>query len=245
MSHPIAGTVALVTGANRGIGAALVTALLARGAAKVYATARRPETLEALIAGHGDRVVPLTLDVTDPAQVAALAASAPDVRLLVNNAGVAAIAFQPATDPAQLPALRAELETNVIGLHAVTLAMVPVLARSPGATIVNLGSVASFVSFGPLPTYSASKAAVHSLTQGMRAALRPQGIAVLGVYPGPVETDMGKVLPVEKTAPSVVANAILDGIEAGTEEILPDPLAQQLGAAYFADPKGLERAQAA
>jgi NAD(P)-dependent dehydrogenase (short-subunit alcohol dehydrogenase family) len=245
MSQQIAGTVAFVTGANRGIGAALVNALIERGATKVYASARRAESLETLVATHGGKVVPVTLDVTNPDQIAAAVHDASDTRMLFNNAGVVGLGFKPTTDPGYIEALRSELDTNVVGLHAVTLAFAPVLKANGGGAIVNLSSVAAFANFFLFPTYSASKAAVHSLTQAFRLALRADDITVHGVYPGPVDTDMGAELPMEKTSPAVVANAILDGVAAGVEEILPDPMALSFGSAYQADPKALERQVAA
>lgn len=241
MAHRIAGTVAFVSGANRGIGAAQVEALLERGARRVYASARRLESLQWLVDKYGDRVVPVQLDVTSSEQVAAAVTLAPDVTLLVNNAGIVAHQFAPMSDTRYLPALREELETNVVGLHSLTLAFLPVLQATPGAAVVNFSSVAGLSAFAALPTYSASKAAVHSLTQAWRVALAPHGITVHGVYPGPVDTDMARDIPLDKTSAADVANAILDGVEKGIEDILPDPFAAQIGAAYFADPKALER----
>ena len=238
MGRRIEGTVALVTGANRGIGKAFVEALLARGAARVYATARRPEALAGLAARHGDRVRALALDVTDPVAVAAAAEAAPDVRLLVNNAGVATVA--PLLEHAALTALRVDLDVNVLALLDVTRAFAPALVRH-GGVVVNLGSVASLVNFPLLPTYSVSKAATHSLTQALRAALAPQGVLVAGVYPGPVDTDMGQAVPFDKTPAPDVAHAVLDGVEAGDEEIFPDVMARGIGASYYADPRALER----
>ena len=241
MSFQIAGTTALVTGANRGIGRAVVEALIARGAAKVYATARRPESLADLVSASGGRVVALELDVTRPEDVRAAAAAATDVRLLVNNAGVAAKFEGALTDPAWLPAARDEFEVNVLGLFSVTQAFAPVLARNGGGAILNLASVAGLVAFPVLATYSASKAAVHSLTQATRMLLAPQGTFVAGVYPGPIDTDMARALPLEKTSPEAAAQAILDGVEAGAEEIFPDPMSQQIGELFLRSPKALER----
>ena len=210
----VRGRVALVTGANRGIGKAIVEALLARGAAKVYAGARNPETLSAVVAAHGGRVVPLRLDVTDGSQVQEAAAAAGDVDLLINNAGVAAHAFATFEDPAWLDAGRREYETNALGTLRVTQAFAPTLARV-GGTVVNVVSVAAFANFPALLGYAASKAAQHSITQGMRAMLAGQGIRVVGVYPGPVDTDMAEKIPIEKVSAASVATAILDGLEAG------------------------------
>lgn len=239
-----AATVAVVTGANRGIGRALVDALLARGVARVYAGARRPETLADLAAAHGGRVVALALDVTDDAQVAAAAARASDATLVLNNAGLALGLGDPLTAPHLIPQLREQVAVNVEGVLRMTAAFAPVLAKNGGGAIANIGSVASLTAFPPFITYSVSKAAVHSLTQATRAHLAGQGTAVHGVYPGPIDTDMAKDLPMDKTSPRATAEAILDGITAGEEEIYPDPFGQQIGAAYATGPKALERQMA-
>jgi NAD(P)-dependent dehydrogenase (short-subunit alcohol dehydrogenase family) len=236
----IEGRVALVTGANRGIGRALVHALLARGARKVYAAARRPDALADLVAGDPKRIVPLRLDVTHPGQVRQAVEQAGDVDLLVNNAAVLSHAFARFEDPIWLDAARQEYETNVVGALRVSQAFAPVLARNGGGTIVNLGSVAGLVGMPPVLTYSSTKAALHSLTQSTRQMLREQGTGVVGVYPGPVETEMAAEIPLEKTSPAVVAEAILDGLEQGLEEIYPDPYAVQFGETYAVNPKGVE-----
>jgi short-subunit dehydrogenase len=139
---------------------------------------------------------------------------------------------------------RLEMEVNVFGTLAVTQAFAPVLAKNGGGAIANL-SVASFVSFPILATYSASKAATHSLTQVTRAMLRRQNTQVFGVYPGPIDTRMGEALNAEKALPADAARAIVAGIIAGNEEIVPDNTSQGVGPAFFADPKGLERQVAA
>jgi NAD(P)-dependent dehydrogenase (short-subunit alcohol dehydrogenase family) len=243
MSFVTTGTVAFVTGANRGIGRALVEALLARGAARVYAGARRLETLATLVAASGGRVVPLQLDVTRPDEVRAAAAQAPDVTLLINNAGIVAQFGSAFTDAAWLSAGREEYEVNVLGALAVTQAFAPILAKNGGGTIANISSVAGLVAFDILTSYSASKAALHSVTQTTRSSLKGQGTYVAGVYPGPVDTDMAKSIEMEKATPAEAADAILDGLEAGDEEIFPDPMSRQAGPLFFASPKALERQQ--
>jgi len=245
MAIQIAGTTALVTGANRGIGRALVEALLARGAARVYATARRPETLTDLVAASGGRVVALRLDVTKADDARAAATTARDVNLVINNAGIIAKFGGELTDAEWITAARDELEVNVIGTLSVTQAFAPVLARQGGGALVNVSSVAGLVGFPSLATYSSSKAALHSLTQVTRALLASQGTFVAGVYPGPIDTDMARPIELEKTPPAVAARAILDGIEAGQEEIFPDPFAQQLGGLFLRSPKALEQQIAA
>jgi NAD(P)-dependent dehydrogenase (short-subunit alcohol dehydrogenase family) len=245
MSFVTPGTIAFVTGANRGIGRALVDALLARGAAKIYAAARRLDTLDPLVAAGRGRVVPVQLDVTRPDQVAAAAAQAADVTLLINNAGVVAKLGAPFTDPGWLDAGRTEYEVNVLGPFAVTQAFAPVLGKNGGGTVANISSVAGLVAFDILASYSASKAALHSITQATRAALKAQGTYVAGIYPGPVDTDMAKAIELEKATPAHAAAAILDGLEAGDEEIFPDPLSRQAGPLFLANPKALERQQLA
>jgi NAD(P)-dependent dehydrogenase (short-subunit alcohol dehydrogenase family) len=241
MSVSISGTTALVTGANRGLGRALVDALLERGATRVYAGARRLDSLTDLVASSGGRVVPLQLDVTNADDVANVATVASDVSLLINNAGVVSHMFGAFDDPEWLSAGREEYEVNVIGPLALTQRFQPILARHGGGAVVNVASVVSFVSLPLAPTYAASKAATHSITQYTRQALREQGTFVAGAYPGPVDTDMAERIPLDKTPASVVATAILDGLEAGVEDILPDAVARQMGATFFSNPKQLEQ----
>ncbi len=241
MGYALSGKTALVTGANRGIGEALVDALVAAGVKKVYAAARSVSTLDALVDRHGARVVPLQLDVTDAEQIATAAATATDVDLLVNNAGVVGYHGGDFTDPKWIEGGRQEMEVNFFGTFAVTQAFAPVLARNGGGAVVNLNSVASLVSFPILAAYSASKAAAHSLTQVTRTMLRGQNTQVFGVYPGPIDTRMAEVLPLEKTSPAEAAQAIVAGIIAGDEEIFPDKVSLEAGPAFFSDPKGLER----
>jgi NAD(P)-dependent dehydrogenase (short-subunit alcohol dehydrogenase family) len=243
--HPadrIDGAVALVTGANRGIGRALTEALLNRGAARVYATAREPESLTDLVARYGARVQTLRLDVTDAAQVAEVARLARDVDLLVNNAGVAE-AWELLGDGV-LEHARHEIDVNYLGPMRLLQAFAGTLTRREGA-IVNVGSAAGLVNVPLLPTYSASKAALHSLTQATRAILAGRGVAVFGVYAGPVDTDMTRSMPLEKTSAADVAAAILDGIAAGEEDIFPDPFAIAFGAQFGSSPKDAERQFAA
>jgi NAD(P)-dependent dehydrogenase (short-subunit alcohol dehydrogenase family) len=243
-STRIEGSVALVTGANRGIGRAITQALLERGANKVYATARDPKTLGTLQERYGSRVVALRLDVTDAAQVANVARQATDVDLLFNNAG----AFEPTelTDEAIVEVARREMEVNYFGALRMLRSFADTLARR-GGVIVNVGSAAGLTNVPFQPTYSASKAAQHSLTQASRALLTARGVTVHGVYPGPVDTDMTKDLPpqFEKTPPEDVANAVLDGVEAGEDDIFPDPFAVTFGEQFHSSPKGVERQMAA
>src|SRR4029453_16052596 len=198
MGFDIRGKAALVTGANRGIGKPLVEALLKRGASRVWAGVARVDALADLKASYGERLRLLQLDVTREDDVAAAAREATDVALLVNNAGVALLMGSPATDAEWLRAGRQENEVNLFGSFAMSQAFAPILARQGGGAIAKIISVAGLVNFPIFLSYSTSKAALHSLTQGLRAALREQGTQVFGVYPGPVDTEMAAKLPFEK-----------------------------------------------
>jgi NAD(P)-dependent dehydrogenase (short-subunit alcohol dehydrogenase family) len=182
MSLAITNSIALVTGANRGIGRSIVEALLARGAAKVYAAARNPASLASLVAAHGDRVVPLTLDVTSAEQVTAAVAAAADATLIINNAGVIA---NPDLFAAELDGARQEFEVNYWGTLAMIRAFTPSLKAHGGGTFVNLSSIAGLTNFPMFPTYSDAKAAVHSLTVGARLLLGAANIKFLGVRSKP------------------------------------------------------------
>lgn len=207
----IKGAAVLVTGGNRGIGKALVEELYARGAGKVYATARDPRTVT-----HPD-AVPVALEVTDPASVAAAAEQAGDVTILVNNAGTASHASYL---DSPLDDVRRDLEINFYGPLLVTRAFVPVLERNGGGHILNVHSALSWLADGT--PYSASKAALWSQTNSLRLQLQPRGIAVTGLHVAYVDTDMTAGVDASKASPHDVAVAALDGIEAGAYEVLAD-----------------------
>ncbi|MDH6437969.1 NAD(P)-dependent dehydrogenase (short-subunit alcohol dehydrogenase family) [Streptomyces sp. SAI-144] len=220
----IEGSVALVTGGSRGIGRALVTTLYERGAKKVYATARDPRTVT-----HPD-AVPLALEVSDAASVAAAAAQAQDVTLLINNAGAsvkAGFLDSPVED------VRREFETNFYGPLLVTRAFLPVIERNGGGHILNVHSVLSWL--GIAGSYSASKAALWSQTNSLRLDLRPRGIGVTGLHVGYVDTDMTAKIDAPKVTPESVAAQALDGIESGAHEVLADDLSRQVKAGLAAD----------
>ena len=232
----IEGCVALVTGANRGLGKAVVSALVAAGAAKVYAAARDERNVSA----DGSRVVPLTLDVTKPEQIAVAVGKAGDVTLLINNAGALNSFNVLTTSQADIDA---DFGVQVHGTLSVIRAFLPVLERAPhGATIVNVLSLTSLASFPALGGYSASKAAAYSITQSLRPELKKKQIDILAVLPGPIDTDMVKDLLMPKTSPADTARGLLAGVERGEEEIFPDPLAQQMGALWNKSHKEYERA---
>lgn len=241
MSFQIRDKIALVTGANRGIGAAIVEALIDAGAQKVYAAARDVHDLNPLVHRFNGKVVPLQLDVTNAAQIRAAAQTATDVELLVNNAGVAAKLGGDFTDPDWLVQGRTEMEVNYFGTLQMAQMFAPVLKANGGGALVNIGSIASLVNFPLFVSYSASKAATHSITQAARILLKAQGTQVFGVYPGPIDTRMAADVPLPKVSAAHAAQQIVQGLELGQEEIFPDPLGQQMGAAYVSSPKGLER----
>ncbi len=229
---------ALVTGANRGIGRAFVEVLLDNGAAKVYAAARNTSSLEALKASAGDRLELITLDVTNLDQVQAAAEVAQDANVLVNNAGIAFMQDLFAEDA--LANARTEMEVNYFGPLTLAQAFKDTLVGNQGA-ILNVSSVGGLANFPMAPTYSASKAAIHSLTQGLRTLLKPAGVHVAGVYPGPIDTDMAKDIEMGKTSPRVVAEHVFAGLFAGADDIFPDPMAEGFGSTYHAAPKDAER----
>ena len=223
----------LVTGANRGIGQALVTEALARGAGKVYAGSRQP------LAHPDERVTPLRLDVTDAVQINAAADQVGSLDLLVNNAGV----FAP-DDLGDRAALDRHLAVNFFGTHAITQAFLPKLTRSRGA-IVNNVSLAALAPIPLTPAYSISKAATFSLTQSLRLLLAARGVRVHAVLTGPVDTEMIRNLDIPKASPTSVARAIFDAIEAGEEDIFPDPLSASLADGWHSGvAKELERQNA-
>lgn len=229
---------ALVSGANRGIGRALVEALLSAGVAKVYAAARNVETVVA----SDRRVVAVPLDVTDEAAVAALAKRADDVTLLVNNAGV--LDFGSVLD-APRAAFERNFAANFYGVLSMSKAFAPVIERNGGGAIVNILTLVALASMPGLGVYNASKAAAWSLNQSLRAALSRCKVAVHGVFPGAVDTDMLAGVEMPKTSPADVAKAIVRGVSSGLEDIFPDPMSSSLYDAWRKDHKAVEKQFAA
>lgn len=222
----------LVTGANRGIGKVILAEALNRGATMVYAAVRNLDSAKSLVAEHGDRVVPVHLDLDDADSISAAAKTASDVDVVVNNAGV--LRQKAALDADAIEALQFEMNANVYGLMRVAQVFAPVLKTNGGGAFVQLNSVASVKTFSNMATYCASKAASYSITQGLRDSLREQGTHVVSVHPGPIETDMGRDAGFEDIAasPSLVAIAVFDAIAEGRFHAWPDPMAQQVGTAY-------------
>lgn len=233
----ISNSTILVTGANRGIGLAVVEKALEMGAAKVYAT-YRSESNRASLKDLGERVVPVHLDLGDQGSVSRLPESAPSIDILINNAGVFS-GTDVLEDTGQQ--LRDDIETNVFGTLAVTRSLLPSLRREGSGAIANVLSVAALAAMPSFGGYSASKATLHSVTQSIRGKLKPEGISVHGVYPGPVATRMTEGMEMDTTPAPEVAEAILDGIENGIEEIFPDAMSKQVGPLYLDSPKQLEQ----
>jgi NAD(P)-dependent dehydrogenase (short-subunit alcohol dehydrogenase family) len=230
----IADKALLVTGANRGIGQALVEEALRRGAKRVYAATRRP------ISHPDTRVTPLILDVTSAAQTLAAVERVESLDILINNAGLALY-----DDLSDRAVLEQHLAVNLFGPYGVTQALLPKLTRSRGA-IVNVLSVAALASVPVIPAYSISKAAAFSLSQSLRALLAAQGVSVHAVLAGPVDTEMSKDLDVPKASAESVARAIFDGVEQGEDEIFPDPMSGSMADSWRSGAvKALERGNTA
>jgi NAD(P)-dependent dehydrogenase (short-subunit alcohol dehydrogenase family) len=218
----------LVTGANRGIGRAFAQALLARGARKVYAGTRDPANI------RDDGLVPLKLDVTSAADVAAAAQAAGDVTLVINNAGIAVPGSFNA--PEAEAVLRRHFETNVLGVLRVSQAFAPVLARNGGGALLNVASIASWISGPLLANYAVSKAAVWSLSNGLRNDLRTQGTQVLTLHMAFVDTDLTHGIDMPKSRPEDIVARALDALEAGADEVLADDLTRQVHRGLAAEP---------
>ncbi len=239
----IKNSTAFVTGSNRGIGKSYVTALLNNGAKKVYAGVRDIGAFNTMASEwpeeHRGKVEPVALDITHEKQIQSAVAQAGDIDLLLNNAGIAK--YTGLISAGNLDSARQEMEVNYFGTLMMSRAFAPVLKKNGGGALVNVLTVASLGNFPVLGSYSASKAALHSLTQGIRAELAAQGTRVFGVFPGPIETDMAKDFDMEKTSPDVIAEETLKAIEQGEEDIFIDPMAVQFRKDYFGDPKALEK----
>jgi NAD(P)-dependent dehydrogenase (short-subunit alcohol dehydrogenase family) len=234
----INGSIALVTGANRGIGLTFAEELLKRGAAKVYVAARDLSSLAALLQRNDARLVPIRLDVTDEAHIAAAAAALPDVNLLINNAGIAG--GKSAYTTLDMAMARKEMDVNYFGMLSLTHAFAPALKAAGGGTIINVLSIASLVTLPAAATYSASKAAALSATRSLRFELAAQHTAVIAVMPAQVDTDMGRALPPPHLSTMDVVGEALDAVESGLEEVFPGDITRTIAQAFAADPKAVQ-----
>jgi NAD(P)-dependent dehydrogenase (short-subunit alcohol dehydrogenase family) len=233
MTTTLAHKTLLVTGANRGIGRALVDEALRRGAERIYAGTRQPI---AQVSQASDRVVPVTLDITDRDQINAAARLVDGLDILVNNAGIGLY-----DDLGDRAALEAHLAVNLYGPYDMTQAFLPALTSSGGA-VVNVLSIAALAALPIIPSYSVSKAAAFSLTQNLRALLTARGISVHAALVGPTDTDMSRGLEVPKVSPEHAATLILDGVQAGDEEIFPHPMLEAAAESWRGgEIKSLER----
>jgi NAD(P)-dependent dehydrogenase (short-subunit alcohol dehydrogenase family) len=230
----ITDTTILVTGANRGLGKALVEVALSRGAKRVYAGARQAFA-------HADRrVTPVVLDVTNAAQIQALAEKIESLDIVINNAGVSLN-----EDFSDRAMIERHLAINLLGPYDIIRAVLPLLTRSRGA-IVNVLSLSSLAAVPFSPAYSVSKAAAFSMSQALRALLAGRGVRVHAALPGPIDTDMTRALDIPKASPESVAQAIFDGVENGEDEIFPDPMSAMMADGWRNGAlKALERQMAA
>lgn len=216
----IADKTVLVTGANRGIGQALVEEALKRGAKRVYAGTRRPLT------HPNERVTPLALDVTNSTEIQGAIKRVESLDILINNAGLATY-----DDLSDRAALERHLTVNLYGTYSVTQAFLPLLTHSRGA-LVNVLSVAALAALPMIPAYSISKAAAFSLSQSLRALLAGRGVSVHAVLAGPVDTDMSRGFEIPKASPESVAQAIFDGVEKGEDDIFPDRMSESMAESW-------------
>lgn len=231
---------AFVTGANRGIGEAYVKVLLQQKAKKIYAAARNLENLKSLVAMNPTVIEPILLDVTDVGHINALKENVDSLDILINNAGIANACYSTSDNAVEIA--RMEMETNYFGPLQTTLALLPFLKASEQAAIVNVSSIAGISNLASLGPYSASKAALHSLTQGLRAELAGSNIKVIGVYPGPVDTRLAEGWEMDKAKPEQVATRTFEALQQGKVDVLPDDFSEQMYAAFLEHPHQLENA---
>ena len=232
MNYDLKEKIILITGANRGIGKALVDSFMEYGATKVYAAVRSLDNASPLVEKYGDKIVPIHIDLTKPQSISVAAETAKDVQVVVNNAGV--LETSTPLDDNAINSLEFEMSINVYGLIRMAQAFAPVLKANGGGVFAQLNSAASMKCFSGIATYSASKAASYSITQALRELLAEQGTIVLSVHPGPIATDMADKVGFSDIAepPSLVAKAIIEALKVGDFHVFPDLMAKRVGEAY-------------
>jgi NAD(P)-dependent dehydrogenase (short-subunit alcohol dehydrogenase family) len=238
----VANSIALVIGANGGLGQYYIEALRSRGVTKIYAGARNPKALESLVTDHPDIVIPIALDITDEESVNQAAAQCPDVTLLINNAGVGF--NQGLLAAPDLSRARMEMDVNYFGTLMMCRAFSSVLKHNGGGAIINMVSMLARVNLPFNGSYCASKAATLSLTQGVRGELAAQETLVIAVLPGTIDIGMGKFSPAPKVSPEEVVNDAIQAAIDRIEEVYPGEQAKQMAAQLLSDPKALEKALA-
>lgn len=228
----VSGKIALVTGANRGIGKAIVDAFVGEGASKVYLAVRDVATAQPLMERYGDTVVPIEIDLSQPATITLAAEQATDVEIVVNNAGV--LRRSAPLDAGAIEDLTYEIDINVFGLMRMAQAFAPVLKANGGGAFIQLNSIASMQTFMAASTYAASKAAAYSMTQALRLQLGQQGTRVISVHPGPIATDMAAdagIMDIAEPA-NVVGQCVIEALASDQFHAYPDAMAKELGEHY-------------
>jgi NAD(P)-dependent dehydrogenase (short-subunit alcohol dehydrogenase family) len=241
MSNPkIKNQIALVTGANRGIGLALTRELLNQGASKVYAAVRNTQSTQALEKEFGDRIQTVALDLDSSESIQGLVQKIPKLDILINNSGV----LHPGAllDATAAQDVKKHLQVNLLGLIELTTGLAPLIKESKAGVIASISSMAGLANMPLIGSYSVSKAAVHSVIQGYRAELKSSGVLVAGIYPGLIDTEMVEGFPMEKDSPQNLAKHTIEALKNGIEDIYPDQMSAPLGELYSQKPKELESA---
>ncbi len=230
--------IVFISGANRGIGKAIAIEILKRGAKKVYGGTRKLAALDDLAKSYEGRLIPVQLDVTDDSSIANAVKIATDVDILINNAGI--MIGDSLFGKEAITNFKTHFDVNVLGIIKLSQALLPAIKAGEKGAIVSISSLAGLANMPVIGSYSVSKAAAHSVIQGMRAELVNDPISVIGVYPGPIDTDMAKGFEMDKDSPETVAKSVANAIENGLEDVYPDVMSSQIKPVYMANPKAIE-----